>query len=47
MANIKKGKLLWIASLENQISFAGSDNRSDVNLTAFENYFMYILGKTG
>lgn len=42
---LKKDKLLWIASLENQISFAGSDNRSDVNTTAFENYFMYILGK--
>ena len=42
---LKKEKLLWIASLENQISFAGSENRSDVNTTAFENYFMYILGK--
>lgn len=38
-------KLLWIASLENQISFAGSSNRNDVNTTAFENYFMYIIGK--
>ncbi|TDO72711.1 hypothetical protein EV143_10715 [Flavobacterium chryseum] len=38
-------KLLWIASLENQLSFAGSENRSDVNTTALENYFMYIIGK--
>lgn len=38
-------KMLWIASLENQLSYAGSHNRSDVNITAFENYFMYILGK--
>ena len=38
-------KMLWIASLENQISFAGSDNRQDVNTTAFENYFMFIIGK--
>jgi len=42
---IKEKKLLWIASLENQLSFAGSDNRDDINTTAFENYFMYILGK--
>jgi hypothetical protein len=42
---LNQGKLLWITSLENQISFAGSDNRNDVNLTAFENYFMFILGK--
>lgn len=42
---IKAEKLLWISSLENQISFAGSDNRNDINLTAFENYFMFILGK--
>lgn len=44
-AYIKEKKLLWIASLENQISFAGSHNRNDINTTAFENYFMYILGK--
>ena len=44
-AYIKEKKILWIASLENQVSFAGSNNRSDVNVTAFENYFMYILGK--
>lgn len=43
---IRKDHLLWIASLENQISFAGSDNRNDVNLTALENYFMFILGKS-
>jgi hypothetical protein len=40
-----KERMLWITSLENQISFAGSDNRNDVNLTAFENYFMYFIGK--
>ncbi|MBF4519092.1 lipid A phosphoethanolamine transferase [Flavobacterium sp. ANB] len=40
-----KKKMLWIASLENQLSFAGSDNRSDVNTTALENYLMFILGK--
>ena len=38
-------KLLWISSIENQSSFAGSNNRSNINLTSFENYFMYILGK--
>lgn len=38
-------KLLWISSIENQSSFAGSNNRSNINLTAFENYFMYIFGK--
>lgn len=38
-------KLLWITSLENQSSFAGSSNRNDINTTAFENYFMYIIGK--
>lgn len=38
-------KLLWISSLENQSSFAGSSNRSDINTTSFENYFMYIFGK--
>ncbi|MCD0469185.1 lipid A phosphoethanolamine transferase [Flavobacterium sp. JAS] len=38
-------KLLWITNLENQSSFAGSSNRNDVNLTALENYFMYIIGK--
>jgi hypothetical protein len=38
-------KFLWISSLENQISFAGSNNRSNINTTAFENYFMCILGK--
>jgi hypothetical protein len=42
---ISQKKMLWIASLENQLSFAGSDNRTDVNITAFENYFMFILGK--
>ncbi|MEL1254733.1 lipid A phosphoethanolamine transferase [Flavobacterium sp. DGU38] len=36
--------ILWITSLENQISFAGSKNRNDINLTTFENYFMYIFG---
>lgn len=40
-----RNKLLWITSLENQSSFAGSDNRNSINLTAFENYFMYIFGK--
>lgn len=44
-AYIKEKKVLWIASLENQMSFAGSDNRNDINTTALENYFMYILGK--
>jgi len=42
---ISKKKMLWIASLENQISFAGSGNRSDVNTTTFENYYMFIIGK--
>lgn len=38
-------KLLWIATLENQLSFAGSDSRQNVNNTLFENYFTYTLGK--
>ncbi|KQB37331.1 hypothetical protein [Flavobacterium aquidurense] len=38
-------KMLWIASLENQLSFAGSHNRQNINTTALENYFMYIIGK--
>ena len=42
---LKKDKMLWICSLENQLSFAGSDNREDINTTAFENYFMFIMGK--
>lgn len=42
---IKNDRILWITSIENQISFAGSDNRNDVNITTFENYFMFILGK--
>ncbi|MBS7233672.1 lipid A phosphoethanolamine transferase [Flavobacterium psychroterrae] len=44
-AYIREKKLLWIASLENQMSFAGSNNRNDINTTSFENYFMYIIGK--
>lgn len=42
---LKKDKILWISSLENQLSFAGSDNRDDINTTSFENYFMFIIGK--
>lgn len=38
-------KMLWIASLENQLSFAGSQNRQDINTTAFENYLMYFIEK--
>ncbi|WP_343697587.1 lipid A phosphoethanolamine transferase [Flavobacterium sp.] len=38
-------KLLWISSLENQSSFTGSSNRSKVNTTSFENYFMFLFGK--
>jgi hypothetical protein len=44
-AYIKEKELLWIVSLENQSSFAGSDKRNDINTTAFENYFMYIFGR--
>lgn len=40
-----KKALIWIVSLENQLSFAGSGNRSDINTTSFENYFMLIFGK--
>lgn len=42
---LKKDKILWISSVENQLSFAGSENRDDINITAFENYFMFIIGK--
>lgn len=42
---LKKDKIIWISSLENQLSFAGSDNRDDINTTSFENYFMFIMGK--
>jgi hypothetical protein len=38
-------KMLWITSLENQLSFAGSQNRQDINTTAFENYLMYFIKK--
>lgn len=44
-AYLEEKKMLWITSLENQISFAGSNHRQNVNTTAFENYFMYIIGK--
>ena len=44
-AYIKEKRLIWIASLENQISFAGTENRKDINTTSFENYLMYIIGK--
>lgn len=42
---LRKDKILWISSIENQLSFAGSENRDDINITAFENYFMFIIGK--
>jgi hypothetical protein len=42
---LKRDKILWISSLENQLSFAGSDDRANINTTAFENYFMFIIGK--
>lgn len=42
---LKRDKIIWISSLENQLSFAGSDNRDDINTTSFENYFMFIMGK--
>ena len=42
---LKKDKILWISSLESQLSFAGFENRDDINTTAFENYFMFIIGK--
>ena len=44
-AYFNKKKMLWIASLENQLSFAGSGERDDINTTSLENYVMLILGK--
>lgn len=38
-------KFLLISSLENQMSFAGSSNRSKVNTTVFENTLLYFFGK--
>jgi hypothetical protein len=38
-------KYLWMASLENQISFAGDSNRNKVNTSVFENTLLYFLGK--
>lgn len=38
-------KYLWLATLENQMSFAGDSNRNKVNTTVFENTLLYFLGK--
>jgi hypothetical protein len=38
-------KYLWMASVENQMSFAGDSNRSKVNTSVFENTLLYFLGK--
>jgi hypothetical protein len=38
-------KYLWIASVENQMSFAGDSYRSKVNTSVFENTLLYFLGK--
>ncbi|TPG44022.1 lipid A phosphoethanolamine transferase [Flavobacterium pectinovorum] len=41
-----KGKqFLWISSLEYQTSFAGSSNRNDISVTAFENVVLWFFGK--
>jgi hypothetical protein len=38
-------QFLWISSLEYQASFAGSSNRNDINVTAFENVVLWFFGK--
>lgn len=38
-------KFLWISSLEYQASFAGSSERNDINVTAFENDLLWFFGK--
>jgi hypothetical protein len=38
-------QFLWISSLEYQASFAGSSNRNDINVTAFENNLLWFFGK--
>ncbi|TRX41393.1 lipid A phosphoethanolamine transferase [Flavobacterium restrictum] len=38
-------KLLWMATVENQSSFAGSSTRSTINTSVFENTLLYSFGK--
>ncbi|MDX6189773.1 lipid A phosphoethanolamine transferase [Flavobacterium sp. Fl-318] len=38
-------KFLWIASLEYQASFAGSSERSDISVIAYENVLFHFFGK--
>lgn len=38
-------KFLWISSLEYQASFAGSSQRNNINVTAFENDLLWFFGK--
>ncbi len=38
-------KYLWLASLENQMSFAGDSNRNKVNTTVLDNTMLYFFGK--
>ncbi|PWB22320.1 lipid A phosphoethanolamine transferase [Flavobacterium sp. HTF] len=42
---LQNKKLLWISSLEYQASFAGSANRADINIAAFENVLFCFFGK--
>lgn len=38
-------KFLWISSLEYQVSFAGSQQRNDVGLLAYENALYHFFGR--
>jgi hypothetical protein len=38
-------QFLWISSLEYQASFAGSNNRNDINTTVFENVVLWFFGR--
>lgn len=41
----KNKKLMFLSYIENQFSFAGSSNRSDVNTTIAEAYLFWFIGK--
>jgi hypothetical protein len=42
---LKNKKILWITSIEYQASFAGSSQRSDVSVIAYENLLLYSFGR--
>ncbi|QBN20560.1 lipid A phosphoethanolamine transferase [Flavobacterium nackdongense] len=38
-------KYLWFSAVEQQLSFAGDQNRNDINVSVFENTLLYFFGK--